>query len=106
MSNTNSTQSNTDENLKQETPQLNIEEMNTRKLQAYAVIIIAVIALFFFLFSFLKSNKDEKQTEKTQIGTQIKQANLGFKEEKHDNQQTFKELVLNEPEPVQEKYIS
>ena len=95
MSNTNSTQSNTDENLKQETPQLNI--------QAYAVIIIAVIALFFFLFSFLKSNKDEKQTEKTQIGTQIKQANLGFKEEKHDNQQTFKELVLNEPEPVQEK---
>ena len=103
MSNTNSTQSNTDENLKQETPQLNIEEMNTRKLQAYAVIIIAVIALFFFLFSFLKSNKDEKQTEKTQIGTQIKQANLGFKEEKHDNQQTFKELVLNEPEPVQEK---
>ena len=103
MSNTNSTQSNTDENLKQETPQLNIEEMNTRKLQAYAVIIIAVIALFFFLFSFLKSNKDEKQTEKTQLGTQIKQANLGFKEEKHDNQQTFKELVLNEPEPVQEK---
>ena len=103
MSNTNSTQSNTDENLKQETPQLNIEEMNTRKLQAYAVIIIAVIALFFFLFSFLKSNKDEKQTEKTQIGTQIKQANLGFKEEKHDNQQTFKELVLNESEPVQEK---
>ncbi|WP_035148384.1 type IV secretion system protein VirB10 [Campylobacter fetus] len=102
MSNTNNTQNNTDENLKQEAPQLNIEEMNTRKLQAYAVIVIAIIALFFFLFSFLKSNKDEEQTEKTQIGTQVKQANLGFKEEKPDNKQTFKELVLNEPAPTNE----
>ncbi|CDF65946.1 type IV secretion system protein VirB10 [Campylobacter fetus] len=95
MSNTN----NTDENLKQEAPQLNIEEMNTRKLQAYAVIIIAVIALFFFLFSFLKSDKEEEQVEKAQIGTQVKKANLGFKEEVPNEKQTFKELVLNEPVP-------
>lgn len=103
MSDTNNTQNNADENLKQEIPQLNIEAMNTRKLQAYAIIVIAVIILFFLLFSVLKSSKEEEQAEKTKIGTQVKNANLGFKEEKPDNKQTFKELVLNEPEPVQEK---
>ena len=107
MSDTNNTQNNADENLKQEIPQLNIEAMNTRKLQAYAIIVIAVIILFFLLFSVLKSSKEEEQAEKTKIGTQVKNANLGFKEEKPDNKQTFKELVLNEPasanEPEQEK---
>ncbi|AIR81559.1 type IV secretion system protein VirB10 (plasmid) [Campylobacter fetus subsp. venerealis 97/608] len=106
MNNSTNTQNNTDENLKQEAPQLNIEEMNTRKLQAYAVIVIAIILAFFFLFSFLKSNKSTEQTEKAQIGTQIKNTNLGFKDEKPIDKQTFKELILNETtpiEPVKEK---
>jgi cmgb10 len=95
-------QDNIDENLRQEAPQLNIEEVNTRKLQAYAVIGIVILLVVFGLFSFLKKNKTEIPEQKAQVGTKIQQANLNFKEEAE--KKTFKELVLNEkPEEVEDK---
>lgn len=90
---------NLDENLQHEKPQLNIEEVNTRKLQAYAVIGVVVLLVIFALFSFLKSNKSEVVEEKSQVGTRIKQTNLEFKQE--TEKQTFKELALKE-QPTQE----
>lgn len=88
-----------DENLKFEEPELSVEEVNTRKLQAIAVISFGLIALLVVGLYFFKSNKKEEVAQE-KIGTQVKKANFDFKDDEPE-QKSFKQLMLekNEPEP-------
>ena len=88
-----------DENLKFEEPELSVEEVNTRKLQAIAVISFGLIALLVVGLYFFKGNKKEEVAQE-KIGTQVKKANFDFKDDEPE-QKSFKQLMLekNEPEP-------
>jgi cmgb10 len=88
-----------DENLKFEEPELSVEEVNTRKLQAIAVISFGLIALLVVGLYFFKGNKKEEVAQ-DKIGTQVKKANFDFKDDEPE-QKSFKQLMLekNDPEP-------
>ena len=88
-----------DENLKFEEPELSVEEVNTRKLQAIAVISFGLIALLVVGLYFCKGNKKEEVAQ-DKIGTQVKKANFDFKDDEPE-QKSFKQLMLekNDPEP-------
>lgn len=90
--------------LKSETSDLKVEELNTRKLQAYAVIALGLVFLALIAFWFFKNDKKEiTQDSSSKIGTQVKKANFNFREDNQPNkpeEKTFKELALNEPDLI------
>lgn len=82
---------NLDENIKSEISELEANQTNTKRIQAYAVIAFAfcVLVLFVFYFLNMRSEKQEEKKVTAKIGTEVKNNKFSYTETK-DN---FKDIV-------------
>lgn len=80
---------------------LQSEAINTRKLQAIALIAFMVVVLILLAFNFLHSRKkSDPAEEEAHIGTKIENKDLNFKPEP---KKSFKELVLEKRPQMSEE---
>ena len=88
------------EDIAPDVSDLQSEAINTRKLQAVAIIAFMVVVLILLTFSFLHNRKRGNTEEKeTHVGTKIENRDLNFKPEP----KTFKELVLEKRPQMSEE---
>lgn len=82
--------STTQEDIQAEISELQTEEMNTKKIQAYAVITFAfLIGVLLVFYVLTKRNKEPEIIEEKTIGTNINKKEFNFKEEA----QSFKAMM-------------
>ena len=88
------------EDIAPDVSDLQSEAINTRKLQAVAIIAFMVVVLILLTFSFLHNRKRGNTEEKeTHVGTKIENRDLNFKPEP----KSFKELVLEKRPQMSEE---
>lgn len=81
--------------------ELETHKIDTRKLQALAIVCIGILGVLLLSFYFFKNNSYSKSEDKKQVDTQPQAVKKEFKFEDKKEQQ-FKDLFASEPTPAKQ----